>query len=153
MFLPGKGNRTEIHSCFSILSFTWHHFNYNLSCVCNLNLTGSFQQKGLACQYQVNVQHSSRVGLSSECSPTCRQSKCLFESIHSHPVVRLSIYRRVTLQDGLKAMSSAMRRLSQSCSEPSSASQRGANPKPQSFWMHILGPALTFLLWHHFAFA
>lgn len=110
MFLPGKGNRTEIHSCFSIPSFTWHHFKYDLSCVCNLNLIGSFQQKGLACQYQVSVQHSSRVGLSSEFSPTCGQSECLFEDIYSLPAVRMSIYRRMTLQSGLKMMSSAMKR-------------------------------------------
>jgi len=41
MFLPGKGNRIEIHSCISIPSFPWTHFKYVLSCVCDLNLTSS----------------------------------------------------------------------------------------------------------------
>lgn len=39
MFLPGKGNRTEIHRCFSIPSFTWTRFKWVLLCVCDLNLS------------------------------------------------------------------------------------------------------------------
>lgn len=112
MFLPGKGNRTEIHSCFSIPSFTWTHFKSGLSRVCDLNLTGScFQMErfevpvpGLCAAQLLSVPPAWAGGhLPSKLLPTLNtggQCKSLFKKKKnpSHLVVRIGSYCKTTFQ-------------------------------------------------------
>lgn len=120
MFLPGKGNRTEILSCFSIPSFTWTHFKYVLLCVCDLNLTGSYFQMerfevpvpGL-CAAQLLLQPPPWAGghFPSKLLPaldTGGQCRSVFSKIPLHLVVRTSINGKVAFQSRGKITSSAV---------------------------------------------